>query len=463
MSAQDTLNTLLKALEAGQYSGAPGSLTNGSALMTEDLSAVMHNVTFEEKHIKLQRAVGSRSVKSMLVQFNRQLSYGQFGGSAQSEGNVGQEEDIDVVRATVPMTFYSHVRRVSIAANMVNTMDGKSGDDRMAEAGAKKIAADIEFDAFRGLDDFSNGGVFDGNPLTIPALYNMHGIGLQVRQSDTQMNTQDQMFAEFGSSESVVISGGGVNLTQDKVEDAALRSALNFGSGSTMYCDPTILSGYNKIALGKERIILAGSAQGSTGADLGKQWVSGGTVSFEASNFLRGKAKPQRPRSNGPAAPTIALAAAAGGALAAGTYTYYVTSGNEIGESPASAAASQAASANDKVTVTITAPGSTTVRFYNVYRSAPGGTAASAKFIGRVKRNAVGTTDFVDLGNRAPGASTAFLLDHDTMEIAELAPYSRTKLARTDLSDPEAHFRFCSMVVTQPRKSVLVDSLKGAF
>ena len=271
MNAMDAVTELKKALEAGNYDAAPSTLTQGAALQIEDCSPVMNNVTFDESHIKLQKIVGTSSCKATLYQFDRQLSYGIFGGSAQLEGQVGQEETSDFVRVTVPMAFYSHVRRVTIASTMVATVDGKKSDERAAADAAKKIAGDIEFDSFRGIDDFSNAGVFDGNPFAVPALPNIHGLGLQVRQSDMQVNSRDLMFSEFGSDDSVVLSGGGT-LDQGKVEDAAVRSALNFGTANRLLVDPIVLSAYNKLVIGKERVILAGSPQDSTGGDLRKQW-----------------------------------------------------------------------------------------------------------------------------------------------------------------------------------------------
>ena len=464
-TALDAVQELVKALEAGSTDAAPSTLTQGAALQIEDLSPVMNLVTFDESHIKLQKMVGSTSCKSTTAQFDRQLSYGDFGGAAQLEGNVGQENTSDYVRVTVPMAYYSSTRRVTIASTMVATVDGKKSDDRAAEDAAKLLAANLEFDCFRGLDDFSNAGTFDGSPLTVATLPNVHGLGLQVRQSDFMTNARDKMFAEFGSDDSVIVSGGGSVLTQGLVEDAALRSSLGFGKGDRLIVDPVVLAQYNKNVFGKERIILAGSPQDATGGDLRRQLVSGGTVNIEASQFLRGKSKPAPSRPNSPAAPvSIALAAAGGGALAVGTYVYYVTAGSETGESVATAASSQAAAANDKITVTITHPASGTFRYFNVYRSAAGGTAASAKFVGRVVVTPnSGTTDFVDLGNKSPGFVTGYLIEKDTMEFKELCPYSRLKMAQTDLSLPEAHFRFTTLAVTQPRKNVLVDNLKGTF
>lgn len=469
MNGIEAIQSLVKALEAGNYNAAPSTLVQGASLQVEDLAAMMYNVGFQDQHIKLQKEIKVESCKSTLAQFDRQLSYGQWGGSAQLEGNVGQEETSDFVRITVPMCFYSHTRRVTLVSTMVATVDGKKSDERAAADAAKKIAADIEFDLFRGKGDYTNGGVFDGNPLVIPALPNILGLDAQVRMSDAERNALDMMFGEYGSDDSVVIAGGST-LSQDNIEDASVRSAMNFGSADKLIVDPKVLSNYNKIAFGKERIILAGSPQDGSGADLRKQWVSGGTVNIEASRFLSGKTRPQAPRVNSgaPAAPAGLAAAdtAVAGVTTAFTagqaFAYYATSCNEVGESPKSAVATGTVGTNGHaITVTVTHPGSTTVRYFNIYRSAAGGSAASAKFVGRVAvATGAGSTDFVDLGNKQPGFVTGFLIEKDTMALKELAPYSRMKIAVTDLSQPEAHFRFCTLAVMEPRKNVIVDNLR---
>lgn len=467
MNALDKITDLVKAIEAGNYNAAPSTLVQGSATQIEDLSNLMNNVTFQNEHIKLQKMLKVTSCKSMLAQFVRQLSYGQgFGGMAQLEGNVGKEQTSDMVRVVVPMCFYSHTRRVTLQSNLVETFDGVKAEDRASADAAMLIAGAIEIDCFRGKDDFSNAGVFDGNPLVVPTLPNMNGLGLQIRQSDAQKNAQDLMFSEYGSDDTVVISGGSA-LTQDNIEDASTRSALNFGSADKLVVDPKVLSNYNKIAFGKERIILAGSPQDATGADLRKQWVSGGTVTVESSQFLRGKAKPERASEFSPLAPTATTAASAAGSsvtafIAGQVYQYYATSANEVGESvPGPTASVTVATTGDALTVTITHPGSGTVRYFNVYRTVAGATVGTAKFVGRVILTAgSGTTAFTDLSNKLPGFVTGYLIQGDTMELKELAPYSRIKLAMNDLSFPEAHYRFTSLAVTQPRKNVILDNLK---
>ena len=455
----EQLQGLMKALEAGSYNAAPGQLVQGAALMVEDLSPVMHNVTFEDSHIKLQKMLPSKDVKSQLHQFNRQLDYGIFGGSAQFEGGIGEEDTSNYVRAVVPMAYYSTTRRVTVAANMIGAFDGVKAEDRAAADAAMKLAGDIEFDSFRGQSDFSNQGVFDGNPSVMAKMPNMLGVDQQVRQSDGQLNTQDLMFSEYGSNQTVILSVGGT-LTQSVIEDSSVRSAMNMGAADRLILDPISLSAYNKIAHAKERIMLAGSAQEATGAHLRTQWTSSAVVSLEGSRFLSGKTLPARNRQGSPAAPTIAVSdlGAAGSLLQTGSYAYYVTACSIRGESLPSLSATQAVTSGDKVQIVITGPG----QYYNVYRSDLNGTAAVAKFIGKVASNAAGSgATFIDLGNRQPGSVTGFLVQANTMGFAQLAPYSKLKLAISDLSLPEAHFRFLSLALYQPRKNVLLENITG--
>lgn len=459
------IEELKKALELGSYNTAPNSLTQGASLQSEDLSKKMHVLTYGDKDIKIQKEVKVEKAKGQLIQFNRQLSYGVFGGTATTEGLVGQEDTLDVIRVAVPMAYYSTMTRVTYAANVAQAFDGVSAEDRAGQAAAMKIAGDIEFDVFRGKADFSNAGVFDGAPQAIAQVGNMVGLDVQVRQSDSSSDAQDLMFEAFGSNLSNIIAGGGT-LTQSMIEDAWIRGVMNFSKADRMFTDPLVLSNYSKNAYAsKERFNLGASAQEPvTGVDIRRQAVSGGVVTIEPSRFLSGQTRPTRVRLTSPGLPSIATAVAASTTTftSGQSYTYFVTAVNELGESLPSTAATQAIASNgQQVNITITA-GTGTTRYYNVFRSATGGSAASAKLIGRVK-SAGASTVFNDLNNRLPGAQPAFLVDMDTMALHELAPYSKIKLAVTDLTQPEAHFRFLCLAVYQPRKNVLIDNLVGAI
>lgn len=462
----EVLQQLIKSLEAGGYNAAPGSLVQGSALQVEDLSPVMKNVTYGDQHIKLQKALKPENCKSTFPQWVRNLSVGSWDGMAVLEGGVGDEGTSDYARIGVPMAFFAKTRRVTLAADMVATVDGKKGSDREAEKAALELAGGIEFECFLGKANYSNAGVFDGNPQAIAMnMPGMQGVEQQIRQSDSERNAQDLMFAEYGSADSVVIAGGGT-LSQDMIEDASVRVADNFGSPDKLFVSNRVMSAYNKISFGKERIILAGASQDATGAELKRQWTSMGVVPLEASRFLAGKSQPRRTTAGAPAAPTTVTGVAAAGStgLAAGSYVYYVTAFNERGESAATVitGGSLALALNDFVTLTIN-HGAGVIRGFNVYRSAASGSQASAKFIGRVAAASATPTSFIDLGNKRPGFSTGFMLELGAWAMKELAPYSRVKLAMTDLSQVEAHFKYCAVAGYEPRKNALIDNLLGSF
>lgn len=462
MNLQQTLQELTKAISAGSYNAAPDALRQGPSLGIEDVSPMYYNQSYEEKHIFLQKDVQIRKAKSTTVQFIRRLSYGRFGGSAQLEGAVGRERTSDWTRVQVPMCYYSEIRRVTVPSMMIETQGGDKVEDLEAEGGQLNLAGDIEFDMFRGCDDFSNNGVFDGNPNVIPALANIRGFQLQIRQADSQQIANDLMFLAYGAGLSSTVQVGGV-LTQDSIEDMSVRSSMNKGNADVLLVDPLVHSQYNKLAFSRERINLAGGPVEQTGADLRRQSTHNGVVEVKSSQFLSGKFRPHLPADGAPGAPTIAVADASGTTafLAGQVYQYYVTAENENGEGAASATTGFTVTANARqIQVTIT-PGSGTSRFFNVYRSGNGGTSAGARFIGRVVNSGAATTVFYDLGNKIPGFVTACLVQYDTMFIGELAPYSRMKLAVSDLSVPEAHFRFCTLGVGSPKKNVLGENLRG--
>jgi hypothetical protein len=462
----DKLKDLTKALDAGSYNSAPGQLVQGGALQHEDLSEVMTTVTYGDETIKLQKAFPSRSVKSTFPQYGRVIAYGDgFTGFAQYEGQVGRPQTGNYVRDNVAMCFFSQLRQVTDVANIVATIDGKTAEDREAEAAAKHMAGIIERQAFLGSANFSNAGVFDGNPMTTWTGPNMQGLDIQVRQSDYKNKTRDQMFAEFGSDESIVIPGSGT-LTEEMIDDGMLRAANNFGTTENILTSTNVLNSYNKSFLSIQRNVLAGSPQGLSGGDYKKHATIFGTAKLDISHFLRGKYKPEG------FVGSIGAASISGSSVtdssnvtlfeSGDVLNYYVTSANEGGgeSAPSNRVAVTVAADGDKTTLTITHPGSGIVRYFNVYRTLVGGKAGTEKFIGHVKAaEGASSTTFTDLGNKLPAFSAAYFIEKGCGEFLELLPYSRVKMARTQLMETEAHVRYVTMAVTEPRKLPIIDNL----
>ena len=458
---KEKVEQLSKALEAGSYNAAPGSLTQGSSLQMEDLSEIMNVATFDDSKIKLQKSLKIKKAKGTLIQFNRQLDYGVFGGSATLEGGVGQEETDTYVRAVVPMAYYVHVRRVTVQAEMIEAFDGVKAEDRVEASAALKLAGDMEFELFRGKSAYSNAGVFDGNPLAMAQNEaGMHGLDPQIRQSDYDYATKDLMFDEYGADTSVAINQNGV-LSQSTIEDIYSRAQMNHGSPEKLFIDPLTHGAYNKISHNKERIVLAGSPQAATGASLNNQWVAGGAISIESSRFLSGKTKPSRVRIGAPSAPSIASAivsASGTSFMAAEVYKYSVTAVGDMGEGAESAVNTATIVANgDSVSLTITPAGGIAPRSFNVYRSKANET--KREFIGRVVAQGASAVVFTDLNNRNPGFVTGFALDMRGMELAELSSFKSMDLAQVDLTKPKAFLRFAALVVKLPRFNLLIDNL----
>lgn len=456
------LEKLTKTLEAGVPNAAPDQLVQGAALQGTDISPVLHNATWGDAQLYIGQKLSVKPAKSLLVQFNRRLSYGQFGSSAQIEGAVGPEQVGRFVRITVPMGFYSQVRRTSLPAAMVATVNNLDMEETQSADAAMVIAGDTEFDCLRGKDSFSNGGVFDGADSAIPALPNIKGIACHIRQSDRRRDAKDLMFAEYGADDSVTLNVGGV-LQQRDILQSYTRGVMNHSRANVLLLDPLTMGSYNEVAFGKERIVLAGSPQQSTGADLRRQAVPGGVVTLDMVRFLSGKTRPQMdPSPLAPAAPALTLTQAADRTNFAlnDALVYYATGVNEAGEgTPSTVQNITITAAGNRVEAAVTSTGGSP-RYWNLYRSNPGGSARDAKFIGSVLANTVGPTTFIDLTNKIPGFVTGMLLDWESMDIAELSSFSQLDIAPTDLSKPKAFYRFLTLRVELPRRNVILDNLK---
>lgn len=466
----DKLTDIAKALEAGYALGPVGGRVQGAALQIQDMSPVMNNLTFGDDHIKLQKWLPTVKAKAMVYEYQRQLSYGQLDGMATLEISAGQQDQGQYVKAFAAMAFYHTQAVVSVAATMVKTFDGVNNEEREAKNAAMRISGFLERDLFSGKADFSNAGVFDGNPAVMPQIMgNLVGLDPQIRQADSALSATALDFIEYGAGDSVIINVGG-SLSQESIEDGRVRSIMNFGYADELYVDPQVHAEYNKIVFGKERIVLAGSPQKNTGGELGGQWTVSGPVKIVDSRFISGKTRPPAQYANGaPAAPSISAATFSSSTsfTVGDVLSYYVTGSNEIGEGAPTAISSMTVGvAGQGVRLTITPSGSgNAARWFNVYRSAPGAAATSntklMAFVGRVAAAVSGTTTFDDLNNRLPGSVTGFLLDKRGHEVAELAPFSKRELARVDSAERSLWLKYCCLAVTVPRFNVLLSSLTG--
>jgi hypothetical protein len=295
----------------------------------------------------------------------------------------------------------------------------------------------------------------------------MLGLDTQIRQSDAQRNAQDLMFGEYGSDDTVVISGGGT-LTQEMIEDAHVRSEMNLGNADMLLVDPKVLSrvqqDHPRQGARDPRGLPAGRDRRRPPSAVGQR------------RHREDRVEPVPLRQDPPRVPAQPPERAVdpGVLHRRGRGGQHRPRGGRV----------RVLRDRDQRDRRVAAPPGRDrlghhhrrsaghpdhrrhhrrPKAFNVYRSNAGGTEASARFIGRVIAASSGNTTFLDLGNKKPGFVTGLLIQSDTMTMKELAPYSRVKLAQTDLSTPEAHFRFVTLAVKQPRKNAIIDNLVGSF
>ena len=146
----------------------------------------------------------------------------------------------------------------------------------------------------------------------------------------------------------------------------------------------------------------------------------------------------------------------------AGTYIYKIVAGNRYGLSTPVTTASVAVVSGDGVTFTV-ADGGQGTTFYEVYRTTPGGSAANAKLMTRVKRTGA-TQVITDLNGDIPGTSKGFVVMQNARSFswAQLLPMTRIPLATVDTSIRWAQVIYGALKVYAPAKNVVIKNIGRA-
>jgi hypothetical protein len=462
IATREEVDLLNKALSPGYgYSGAPGSFAGMAPLMVESLEASLKSTTWQMKNLVLWPSIPVDKAFNTVEEYARVTSYGGNGSPYFMDGGSPREEDANYNRETQNIRFFGTRRRVSHAAMIVKTAFGDAVA-REINNGNMWLLQNIERELYLGNSAFSNAGAFDGNPGAIPSsTLAINGLDQQIRQGDTDSKVQAVAFDGYGGALSVIRSQADAIMNEEDAEEGAVSILNNFGVPVAMHMDPKTLSDFSRTFYPKERVNQLGVADGRAGFVLKSFVSSAGEFALVPNVFLRPKSEPKgaADNTNVPAAPAAPTGAVAGvsSTLGAGTYSYKVAAVNEHGESLPSAALSQAASAGDKVTLTITNVSG--ARHYAVYRSEAGGT--SVKFIGYVAQAAGATTSFVDLNNKLPGRAEAFLLylDPEALTFKQLAPLSKINLATVSASFEWLQVLYGTLIVFTPRKHFIYENI----
>lgn len=461
---------LLKTMQIGHaYGGAaPTSLVGGGALSMESIDGTLKSVTYDASNLVFWPSIPQDRAYSLVEQFVRTNSYGDTGTPFIPETGSPVMNDATYDRHAAKVVFMSTRRGVSLASTLVKMQFGADAESREAQAGTLWMLERLERELYKGLADFSNGGVFDGSLSAMPIkLQNLNLLGLeaQIRQGDQDYTAQIAAFQGFGGQLSVISDSAGQTLAESDFEDKANIMLENFAHPSEVHLQPKDMSNFVKQFYPKERVNLGmvGLQDGKAGYVVRSFMTTAGEIALKPNVFLKPKdvQKSANDRAGVPAAPaSVTAAELAADSIGSNlqindTYAYAVAACNEQGEGAAVATVTKSAlSANGvSVRLTIAQPASgNTPTHYAVYRT--GNTATGTKkFVGYVARTGANTL-FTDRGYKVPGSSTAYMMDMDASVLVwkQLAPLMRINLAQVTTAKEFLLWLAGTMIVFAPRK-----------
>lgn len=431
----EDVEKLQKAISAGYgYAGKPTDLTYGGVIQTESLETTLKSVTFDMKNLKLWPAISIDKAYNLFEQYNRLTSYGSDSSPYMGEGGAPQEEDSTYIRDGQRIVFFGTRRKVTHQMTLVRTTVGDVVAQQ-AKEGTMHLLKNVEREMYWGHAHFTDAtGSQTGSNADLPAQsLAMNGLLQQLLRGDTDEQQRSGDFEGYGSFESVIRDLSGNVITQDDVEELSVILLENFGAPSEIHIEPLALSQFVRQFYPQFRSA-PGLSNQTVGYDVSKVQTTAGTMDLKPNLFLRprGRARAKAVNANAPGLPGAftgaANASGGSGNLQPGTYQYRATEVNDFGESSPRdiTAAVTVAVADDSVTLSMPAA-QTGTKHWKIYRSAAGGSAASAEFIGNYK---VGQA-VIDAGVKQPGLGEAFMLDlnAECMRFKQLAPLSKINFA----------------------------------
>jgi len=474
---QSQAEELAKTMTIGHANGlnAPGSLTGGAALQMESMDSTLKSMTYDATHLQLWPAIPQDRAYSLVEQYTRTNSYGDAGSVFVPEAGSPAMNDSDYNRAAQKVVFMATRRGVSLPSTLVRMNFGGDIEAKEAQAGTLWMLERLERAMYKSHAQFLSADGFDNAQMSdVPAkIQNLElsGMEFQIRAGQQEEENQIRAFEGYGANSSVVSDLAGDTLSEGSIEDLANVLIENLAHPSELHLQPKNLSDFIKQFYPKERVNTMGVLDGRAGYIVKTMSTTAGDIALKANVFLRPKQtpKPQNDRAGVPGAPaSVAVAAAVGASSslhAADIYRYTISSCNEQGEGAAvtTSAAATVAADGDAVTLAIASPaGGASVTHYGIYRTAKSGSGAP-QFLGFVKRSGA-TTAFRDMGKKAPGSATAYMLDMnaDILCWKQLAPLTRVNLAQLSLAKEFILWLAGCLIVFKPRALGLFENIGKA-
>lgn len=451
---------LNKALEAG-YENPPSA--GGSALRVESLENSLKVLTHQAKHCAFWQRVPKVPAYSTVEEYNQLVALGGEGGAFNPEGALPETEDSTYARQTALVKFLGTTRVVSHPMTLVRASIG----DVVAQENTNGILwmlKNVEHALFNGDADMCFNGVASGSS---------HREWVEFTGLSTQIDSTQ------------VIDKCGLPLELDDFSNAAQMVASSYGIPTDAFLSFAAHQDLVNQLFPKERITVphANADGGFTlGGNIRSVATPFGDVGLNPDVFLNsGKVAPSAASSA--LAPTAPVTVALHGTPMAGTtgvwathggaatYSYAVSAANRFGESAAvNIAADLTVGAGDltkyaDIRVTNANPLTTVPEYFNIYKTAPGGSVKY--FVGRVRadsQTAAAATTILDTGSWMANTSTGFVgeLSPQVLAVKQLAPLMKMDLATVAPSIRWMILLYLTFVLYAPKKWVKFINIGSA-
>lgn len=477
-----TMADLAKAMSTANLGGSFGDAT---PLRLQNLDATMTSVLYEEQHFVLWNWLERVPSIQPYFEWNDRLSYGDDRSfPAFTEGGTPPGATAQFSRNGIYIRYFGTRRGITHQMALTGQLGGAMVDPVAEENrdGVMALLARCEHNFLWGdhtiLDNNGNTVNFDG---LILALQN----GTQY-VGPSQVNPMPSNYVGGQN----IIDMQGKYMDFSNIEDVARKLyeagyVTNFRNVRAIM-SPSVLADLSNIKMVSEFKLLPQLQPYGyyPGAPLAGYQSNFGFIPFTPSLFLkRAGMNDQPPVQAGmlsPATPSCTVAAGAPGsgvtsnflpvnALGtgtsdAGTYYYWVTAGNDSGESLPSASANVTVAAGQVVTITIT-PGASNGQpqtYYRIYRGTVNSpTDAGTGCIATVAANGNNTVTYTDTNAWRPQTGMFLVLERSPQNlcVAQMCPIMKWPLAITSTTVEWLILLYHALVVKAPQRMFLIKNI----
>jgi hypothetical protein len=392
----------LKAVTSGYGTDVAG-FTGGRALQLQSIEDSLLATIPLDDMFTLFNLIDQSPATATVDEFVKQTDIGGWPGAGFNDelGDI-VETTGTYGRQVVLMKYLMNRRRVSaVQASTKGLVDAIA---REKLNGARSLKVDAEY------------GIIYGNAAINP--FEFDGLVTQIR-------------AHGDGDLMIDVRGGGLSYVAEEIQNlaAVIRSRGHFGRLTDYICSPAVQTSEINQKLDPAFRVSANPSAGLRSLEVGtvvsgiNVQSNGGTVRAHEDIFIEEGGMPWEARTgaypglvagSGLPVPVIASAVAgAGGASSqftlamSGLYYYGVEARGKAGRSTTAVSAQVTVAQGDKVTITITNPGSIEVTGYVIYRGRRNGTNAKTDLreMIQVARQAGASTVFEDLNAFIPGTS----------------------------------------------------------